>query len=435
MKIKELTENSPTGAPQKKTPPKIRIPKAPVASVYDGTPTAAAEPVQVQQVNDPIVPQVIHTKPQPAAQQKIPQAAPAEPEAAEPIQIPHATDPTAPQTAQSAQETAQPARPKFKSAYEVLVENFSPDIYNYEQEIRNAEKQRKLAVFGDIANVIADSVTLNRGGTPIPTRSNQLAATDRYDRYRELQRRAGAEMAARRYSAALQDEQMKRQDWMFNEKQKGEDQKLRFAYQKWLAELQDKDAKNQIASKKLDLDREYKEKNYELGKKKTAAYQQAVSQQAARSTAGKTPKPVDPYTNSKYFVYRGSDGKEYVFEKNKWNSLANSYYTKMAKEVVSRDDVPFKLNLMFDDSSPIPTQISSRVATFLQYFPELEQQILSGSLKPEQLKELQTKGSLSTEGEAAPDQNEDFSQYFEGATSTSSENPEEEDEWEKYMLK
>ena len=288
---------------------------------------------------------------------------------------------------QPAQNTVQ--QPTGQTIYDMVKEYGKP--YDYEQEMRQAERSRKMGMLTDFIKSATDFGSALAGRRMFSnTESATKQATDRMDKIRDIQRQGAINYQNALLNARLKDAEIARNE----------------AQRKAQMDLQRQNMANEQYWKQKDYDRNLaKDKanmEYNLlveqGRNRRAADSNRIRKEEGeanrqntlraayvRSNTGSSNVPVE-------FV--GANGRKTILSKAASNAFVPVAYRKMRDLLKDRDDLSIEEKIALNpvNSKLTADDKANLVREFLPKFPELQQWV-------EQMEYLNTKYPNATQEE------------------------------------
>lgn len=268
----------------------------------------------------------------------------------------------------------------YTSVYDMVRLYTKPQTY--ESEIKQAEKNRKLAQLTDIIGMAGNIGTLLAGrrlyGNPV---SATQMANDRLEKLRALNRDGQMQYDNALLNARLKDQEIKRaeqqrkaqmgfQDRMAQRQAEREDAKWRaqLAYQMERDKL-DRDARDKANKDNLSL------QNRRLNADIAQANERLNIQKANMMNR----KKANDRLNPEVYIY-GKNGRRIAVRKNSLNAITAYLYKKMQDTLTNSTDPKDKktlsdINLMMNQAGDNKDKMASVVMQRLQDFPELEAEL------------------------------------------------------------
>ena len=330
--------------------------------------------------------QVTPPAPQPAAQPLQPTGTP---QVTVPVnaatQLPNMQIPQVQPQVQSTQQVQDQQAPRinpddYTSVYDMVRLYTKPQTY--ESEIKQAEKNRKLAQLTDIIGMAGNIGTLLAGrrlyGNPV---SATQMANDRLEKLRALNRDGQMQYDNALLNARLKDQEIKRAE---------QQRKAQMDFQERMAQRQAEreDAKwraqlsYQMERDKLDRDARDKanKDNLNLQNRRLAAdIAQANERLNIQKANMMKRKKANDRLNPEVFIY-GKNGRRISVRKNSLNAITAYLYKKMQDTLTNSTDPKDKktlsdINLMMNQAGDNKDKMASVVMQRLQDFPELEAEL------------------------------------------------------------
>ena len=300
-------------------------------------------------------------------------------------QLPNMQIPQVQTQAQPTQQVQEQQPPRinpddYTSVYDMVRLYTKPQTY--ENEIKQAEKNRKLAQLTDIIGMAGNIGTLLAGrrlyGNPV---SATQMANDRLEKLRALNRNGQQQYDNALLNARLKDQEIKRaeqqrkaqmdfQERMAQRQAEREDAKWRaqLAYQMERDKL-DRDARDKANKDNLNL------QNRRLNADIAQAQERLNIQKANMMNRKKANDKLNP----EVYIY-GKNGRRIAVRKNSLNAITAYLYKKMQDTLTSSADPKDKktlsdINLMMNQAGDNKDKMASVVMQRLQDFPELEAEL------------------------------------------------------------
>ena len=300
-------------------------------------------------------------------------------------QLPNMQIPQVQTQAQPTQQVQEQQAPRinpddYTSVYDMVRLYTKPQTY--ESEIKQAEKNRKLAQLTDIIGMAGNIGTLLAGrrlyGNPV---SATQMANDRLEKLRALNRNGQQQYDNALLNARLKDQEIKRaeqqrkaqmdfQERMAQRQAEREDAKWRaqLAYQMERDKL-DRDARDKANKDNLNL------QNRRLNADIAQAQERLNIQKANMMNRKKANDKLNP----EVYIY-GKNGRRIAVRKNSLNAITAYLYKKMQDTLTSSADPKDKktlsdINLMMNQAGDNKDKMASVVMQRLQDFPELEAEL------------------------------------------------------------
>ena len=300
-------------------------------------------------------------------------------------QLPNMQIPQVQTQAQPTQQVQEQQPPRinpddYTSVYDMVRLYTKPQTY--ENEIKQAEKNRKLAQLTDIIGMAGNIGTLLAGrrlyGNPV---SATQMANDRLEKLRALNRNGQQQYDNALLNARLKDQEIKRaeqqrkaqmdfQERMAQRQAEREDAKWRaqLAYQMERDKL-DRDARDKANKDNLNL------QNRRLNADIAQAQERLNIQKANMMNRKKANDKLNP----EVYIY-GKNGRRIAVRKNSLNAITAYLYKKMQDTLTNSADPKDKktlsdINLMMNQAGDNKDKMASVVMQRLQDFPELEAEL------------------------------------------------------------
>ena len=300
-------------------------------------------------------------------------------------QLPNMQIPQVQTQAQPTQQVQEQQPPRinpddYTSVYDMVRLYTKPQTY--ENEIKQAEKNRKLAQLTDIIGMAGNIGTLLAGrrlyGNPV---SATQMANDRLEKLRALNRNGQQQYDNALLNARLKDQEIKRaeqqrkaqmdfQERMAQRQAEREDAKWRaqLAYQMERDKL-DRDARDKANKDNLNL------QNRRLNADIAQAQERLNIQKANMMNRKKANDKLNP----EVYIY-GKNGRRIAVRKNSLNAITAYLYKNMQDTLTSSADPKDKktlsdINLMMNQAGDNKDKMASVVMQRLQDFPELEAEL------------------------------------------------------------
>lgn len=300
-------------------------------------------------------------------------------------QLPNMQIPQVQTQAQPTQQVQEQKPPRinpddYTSVYDMVRLYTKPQTY--ENEIKQAEKNRKLAQLTDIIGMAGNIGTLLAGrrlyGNPV---SATQMANDRLEKLRALNREGQQRYDNALLNARLKDQEIKRaeqqrkaqmdfQERMAQRQADREDAKWRaqLAYQMERDKL-DRDARDKANKDNLNL------QNRRLNADIAQAQERLNIQKANMMNRKKANDKLNP----EVYIY-GKNGRRIAVRKNSLNAITAYLYKKMQDTLTNSADPKDKktlsdINLMMNQAGDNKDKMASVVMQRLQDFPELEAEL------------------------------------------------------------
>ena len=333
--------------------------------------------------------QVTPPAPQPTAQQAQPLQTSGTPQVTVPAnaatQLANMQMPQVQTQAQPTQQVQEQQAPRinpddYTSVYDMVRLYTKPQTY--ESEIKQAEKNRKLAQLTDIIGMAGNIGTLLAGrrlyGNPV---SATQMANDRLEKLRALNRDGQRQYDNALLNARLKDQEIKRaeqqrkaqmdfQERMAQRQAEREDAKWRaqLAYQMERDKL-DRDARDKANRDNLNL------QNRKLNADIAQANERLNIQKANMMNRKKANDRLNPLV-----PILGKNGRRISVRKNSLNAITAYLYKKMQDTLTNSTDPKDKktlsdINLMMNQAGDNKDKMASVVMQRLQDFPELEAEL------------------------------------------------------------
>ena len=296
------------------------------------------------------------------------------------MQIPQVQTPAQPTQRVQEQQAPRINPDDYTSVYDMVRLYTKPQTY--ESEIKQAEKNRKLAQLTDIIGMAGNIGTLLAGrrlyGNPV---SATQMANDRLEKLRALNRNGQQQYDNALLNARLKDQEIKRaeqqrkaqmdfQERMAQRQAEREDAKWRaqLAYQMERDKL-DRDARDKANKDNLNL------QNRRLNADIAQAQERLNIQKANMMNRKKANDKLNP----EVYIY-GKNGRRIAVRKNSLNAITAYLYKKMQDTLTSSADPKDKktlsdINLMMNQAGDNKDKMASVVMQRLQDFPELEAEL------------------------------------------------------------
>lgn len=300
-------------------------------------------------------------------------------------QLPNMQIPQVQPQAQATQQVQEQQAPRinpddYTSVYDMVRLYTKPQTY--ESEIKQAEKNRKLAQLTDIIGMAGNIGTLLAGrrlyGNPV---SATQMANDRLEKLRALNRDGQMQYDNALLNARLKDQEIKRaeqqrkaqmdfQERMAQRQAEREDAKWRaqLAYQMERDKL-DRDARDKANKDNLNL------QNRRLAADIAQAQERLNIQKANVMNRKKANDRLNPLV-----PILGKNGRRISVRKNSLNAITAYLYKKMQDTLTNSTDPKDKktlsdINLMMNQAGDNKDKMASVVMQRLQDFPELEAEL------------------------------------------------------------
>lgn len=300
-------------------------------------------------------------------------------------QLPNMQIPQVQTQAQPTQQVQEQQAPRinpddYTSVYDMVRLYTKPQTY--ESEIKQAEKNRKLAQLTDIIGMAGNIGTLLAGrrlyGQPV---SATQMANDRLEKLRALNRDGQRQYDNALLNARLKDQEIKRaeqqrkaqmdfQERMAQRQAEREDAKWRaqLAYQMERDKL-DRDARDKANRDNLNLQ----------NRKLNADIAQANERLNIQKANMMNRKKANDKLNPEVYIY-GKNGRRIAVRKNSLNAITAYLYKKMQDTLTNSTDPKDKktlsdINLMMNQAGDNKDKMASVVMQRLQDFPELEAEL------------------------------------------------------------
>lgn len=300
-------------------------------------------------------------------------------------QLPNMQIPQVQTQAQPTQQVQEQQAPRinpddYTSVYDMVRLYTKPQTY--ESEIKQAEKNRKLAQLTDIIGMAGNIGTLLAGrrlyGNPV---SATQMANDRLEKLRALNREG-----QQRYDNALLNARLKDQEIKRAEQQRKAQMDFQERMVQRQAEREDAKWRAQLAyqMEKDKLDRDARDKankdNLNLQNRRLAAdIAQANERLNIQKANMMNRKKANDRLNPEVFIY-GKNGRRISVRKNSLNAITAYLYKKMQDTLTNSTDPKDKktlsdINLMMNQAGDNKDKMASVVMQRLQDFPELEAEL------------------------------------------------------------
>lgn len=296
------------------------------------------------------------------------------------MQLPQVQPQTQPMQQVQEQQTPRINPDDYTSVYDMVRLYTKPQTY--ESEIKQAEKNRKLAQLTDIIGMAGNIGTLLAGrrlyGQPV---SATQMANDRLEKLRALNREGQQRYDNALLNARLKDQEIKRaeqqrkaqmdfQERMAQRQAEREDAKWRaqLAYQMERDKL-DRDARDKANKDNLNL------QNRRLAADIAQAQERLNIQKANVMNRKKANDRLNPLV-----PILGKNGRRISVRKNSLNAITAYLYKKMQDTLTNSTDPKDKktlsdINLMMNQAGDNKDKMASVVMQRLQDFPELEAEL------------------------------------------------------------
>lgn len=255
------------------------------------------------------------------------------------------------------------------TVYDIIANAGKP--YDYEAEVRKAERAKKMGMLTDIFG-LAGNLVSGIAGRRIYNQAPQATsiAEARLQRLKDLQRAGEIQYQNALQNARLQDYQIARQDARHKAALEAEANKLRadMAYKQ--AEFSRKVAKDKSDAywnAQLEAGRNARSKSELEARSRESALNRSNSKEIAKIRSG---------GSEKFDYLLGEDGKFTTFPKDKSKSVISNIYRRMQRLVEANpekygDISDMKLRIGVDRMSEIEAIVRSRI----QDFPELQEEL------------------------------------------------------------
>lgn len=265
--------------------------------------------------------------------------------------------------------TPEPTIPKEWGIVDIVKNMGKP--YNYEAEIRQAERQKKLGVLTDILGMAGNLGTAIAGRRLYGAQPNTAVQADaRLQQFKDLARNGAINYQNDLKNAAI---------LQYQQNAKDDANRAAMAYQRWkdttdfgikAAEAQARQADRDTKNKQWQAEQQRRLAEFDW-KQRNANANRAIEIAKLNKELGK-----EKDKNTVYWY--GEDGKEYEIPKSKMNGIAAYMYQRM-KDYVSNNPEANKsledLMMQFGEGGDITSKNINIVMRRLQEFPELAQEL------------------------------------------------------------
>ena len=243
--------------------------------------------------------------------------------------------------------------------------------YDYEAEIRQAERQKKLGVLTDILGMAGNLGTAIAGRRLYGSQPNATIQADaRLQQLKDLARNGAINYQNDLKNAAILQYQQDKKD---------DANRAAMAYQQWKDRTDFGIKAAEAQARQADRDTKNKQWQAEQQRKKAELDWRQRNAEANRAIElAKLNKNLGKEKDKNTVYWYGEDGKEYEIPKSKMNGIAAYMYQRM-KDYVSNNPEANKsledLMMQFGEGGDITSKNINIVMRRLQEFPELAQEL------------------------------------------------------------
>lgn len=257
------------------------------------------------------------------------------------------------------------------TVYDIIANAGKP--YDYEAEVRKAERAKKMGMLTDIFG-LAGNLVSGIAGRRIYNQAPQATsiAEARLQRLKDLQRAGEIQYQNALQNARLQDYQMARQDAQHKATLEAEANKLRadMAYkQAEFSRQVAKDKSDAYWNAQLEAGRNARSKSELEARSRESALNRSNSKEIAKMRSG---------GNEKFDYLIGQGGRQTAFPKSKANAVAGYLYARM-KEIIEASPMDKRtlddVTLTFGEGGDQASKMLAIVKRKIKDFPELQEEL------------------------------------------------------------